>query len=112
MQHLAPEGEPGSSRALIEFLRREICVDDCLDATARGVCESESRSHAQAHASGQGAKGGGQQAVLIAEIMRDQAWRDVGATGNLRQCAADIADLGETVDGDLDQLPPAALLQL
>ena len=70
------------------------------------------RLHALRHASRQGAKGCGQQAILVAKIMRHQPWRDVGTIGDLRQGAADVTDFGQTVDRDLDQLPPPAFFQL
>ena len=112
MQHLAPESEPRAAGALVEFLRRQVGVDDRLDAAARRVRERESRPHALPHASGQGTEARRQQAVLVAKVMRDQPGRNIGATGNLRQRAADVADLRQTVDGDFDQLSPAAFFQL
>ena len=46
MQHLTPEGEPGGAGALVEFLRREIGVDDRLHAAARRVGQRQTRAHA------------------------------------------------------------------
>src|ERR1700733_13599060 len=112
VQHLAPECEPGRSRALVEFLRSEIGIDHGLYAATRGGCEREARLHAQAQTPRQGAQGGKQQSILVAEIVRDQAWRHPGATGNLGQCAAYIAELGEAVDGHFDQLVAPRVLQL
>jgi hypothetical protein len=43
--------------------------------------------------------------------VRDQARRHAGAAGDLRERAADEAELGETVDRDVDQLSAAVVLE-
>src|SRR5437870_2555701 len=53
-----------------------------------------------------------QQSVLVAEVMRDQSGRDPGTPRDLREGRADVADFGETVDRDLDELDPPGLLSL
>ena len=104
VQHLAPEGEPCGAGALIELLRGKVDVDDRLHAAARRVRLLQALPHAYRQRARQRTERRLEQAVLVLEVMCDQARRDVGTAGNLRQSCADPADFGETVDGDLDEL--------
>ena len=110
MQYLAPERQPCGSGTLVEFLRREIGVDDRLHSAARRARQREPRPHPRRECARQGAKGGFEQPVLVVEVMRHESRRDPGAPRDLRESRADVADFGETVDRDLDQLHPPRLL--
>ena len=112
VQHLAPEREPRGAGALVEFLRREIGVDDRLHPCARSACLGEPRAHTHRERARQRPKGRFQQSVLVAEVMRDQSGRDPGTPRDLREGRADVADFGETVDRDLDELDSPGLLSL
>ena len=90
LQYLAPEGEPGSARALLEFLRREVRVDDGLNAPARGAHLAQARTDLIAHAPRQRSKRRIQQTILVAEVVSDQARRHAGAGGNLRKRRAHV----------------------
>jgi len=52
-----------------------------------------------------------QEPVLVAEVVRDEPRRDAGTTGDLRERTADIAEFGQAVDRDGDQLVAAVLLE-
>ena len=107
VQDLSPESEPCRPGALIEFLRREVGVDHRLHAAARRAGEPDPLPHALPDAPRQCAEGGFEQAILVVEVMRDQSRRDAGPLRDLRQRAADVPDLGQAVDRDLDELLPA-----
>jgi hypothetical protein len=109
MQHLSPECEPRGAGALVELLRGEVGVDDGLHAPARAVGEREAGAHAGREGARQRTKRPRQQAVLVAEVVRHEPRGDARAPRDLRQGGADVADFGETVDGDLDELRPADL---
>jgi len=52
-----------------------------------------------------------QEPVLVAEVVGDQARRDTGTTGDLRERAADVAEFGKAVDRDGDQLVATILFE-
>jgi hypothetical protein len=110
LQQLAPEREPGIARALVEFLRRQVRVDDRLDAPARRVCQSQVRAYPVVDPPAERAERRLEESVLVAEIVGDEARRDAGAPRDLRERGADEAELGEAVDRNLDQLPAAIFL--
>ena len=112
VQHLTPEREPCGPHALVKFFRGEVRIDHRLDAATRGARKIEPRTHSLTEAASQRPESGFEQTVLVAEVMRDQPRRDVGAAGDLRKSAADVSDFGETIDRDFNELPPPNLFQL
>ena len=112
VQHLSPEGEPRRPGALIEFLRREVGIDHRLHAAARRTGEPGPLPHALADAPRQCAESGFEQTVLVIEVVRDQSGGDAGPLRDLHQRAADVAELGQAIDRDLDELLPACLFGL
>ena len=110
MQHLAPECQPCGSGTLVEFLGRQIDVDDRLHSAARRARQRQPRPHPRRERARQCAKGGLEQSVLVVEVVRHESRRDPGAPRDLRESRADVADFGETVDRDLDQLHPPRFL--
>ena len=55
-------------------------------------------------------KVGFEQTVLVAEVVRDQPGGDAGPLRDLCQSAADVADFGQAVDRDFDELLAARFL--
>ena len=62
-----------------------------------------------AHAQGKAPERGFEQPVLVTKVVRDEPRRHAGATRDVRERAADIANLGQAVDRDFDQLPAAVV---
>jgi hypothetical protein len=79
---------------------------------ARRAYELEPLPHPLGDAPRQRSEGGFEQALLVAEIMRHQPRGDIGALRDLRQRAADVSHLRQTVDRDFDKLPPTHLFGL
>src|SRR5581483_2531891 len=79
---------------------------------ARGVSASHAGAHTVRQAPTERTERRLEQAVLVVEVMRHQTRRDLGPVRDLREGAADIARLRETIDGDLDQLAAANILEL
>ena len=111
MQHLAPEGEPDARRAPVELLRREVGVDDRLDATARRPRRRKPRRRRPPEPRRHRPQGRLEQTLLVAEIVRDEPWRDAGAPGDVAERAGGKAHVGEGIDRRLDQLPAPDLLR-
>ena len=109
MRHLSPESEPGTAGALVKLRGGKIGVDDGLDALARGVRGMKPQAHLLRYPAGEGAKGGLQQTVLVGEVVGHQTLGYAGTSGNLRQRAADVAQIGQRVDCYCDELGTAIL---
>ncbi len=112
MQHLPPEGEPDAGGALVELLRRQIGVDQRLHAGTGTGRRAQPRGGGAVEPQRQESQRGFEQPVLVAEIMRHEAGRDAGAAGDLRQRRGVEADLGEGIDGGVDELAAAHLFRL
>ena len=111
VQHLAPEREPRVGGALVELLRREVRVDDRLHAATRRAREPQLGADVGVHAAAEVAERRLEQAVLVAEIVRNQSGGHAGPAGDLRERASHEAKFSETIDRDLDQLLAAVLLE-
>src|SRR5579862_3509500 len=112
MRHLSPEGQPSGGRAPVELLGTKVAVDDGLHPEIGRACQREPRAHPRCQRSRERAKGGLEQAVLVIEVVRYESGGDARAAGDLRKSGADVADFGETVDRDVDELYTPGLLSV
>jgi hypothetical protein len=92
LQRLAPELQPRGSAASFEFLGCEIRVDHRLDPAPRRVRPAQARAHVVADPACERPERGDQQSVLVAEVVRDEAGRDVRARRDLGQSRACESD--------------------